>query len=195
MFISAGVHASGGTGNNGTSRMQFEFDISGLGAGPVTSAQVDLDTEDGDAFSPIDTTFFAATVDGNGTIEAADFQTPANAITGAVMSPTGTGTFNFDVTAEVNTALVAGRHWFVVQGRVDETLGPSYERGLQVESNAGSVLAADRPRLLIVSNAVPPPPQNTAIAVPALDGKVLALLALALGGLGVVSARRAMRRV
>ncbi|MEO6749058.1 MAG: hypothetical protein ABI294_05635, partial [Casimicrobiaceae bacterium] len=139
--------------------------------------------------------FFAATVDGNGTIEAADFQTPANAIAGAVMSHTGTGTFNFDATAEVNAALAAGRHWFVVQGRVDETLGPSYERGLQVESNVGAVLAADRPRLLIVSDAVPPPPlRDTAIAVPVLDGKLLALLALALGGLGVVSARRAMRR-
>ncbi len=194
-FISAAVHASGATGENGTVRMQFEFDISGLGSGPVTSAQVNLNTENNEAFSPIDTQFFAGTNDGDGTIEASDFQTAAVAIPGAVMSHTGTGTFNFDVTSEVNAALAAGHHWFVVQGRIDETLGPTFERGLQVDSNQSFVPQGQHPRLLIVTDAVINPLGSTpAVPVPALADPLLGLLTLALGGLALARMRRSTRR-
>lgn len=189
-YMSAGVNSAGPPEATGTVRMQFEFDISGLGTGPVTSAQVQLTTETV-AFAPIDTTFFATTVDGNGTIEAADFQAPAAAIAGAVMPPATSGTFDFDVTSEVNAALAAGHHWLVVQGRVDESLGPSYQRGLQVETNASFIPAGERPRLVVTSDAVaPPPPAAPSLPVPAVGNAALALLALVLGGLGFAALRR-----
>jgi hypothetical protein len=147
VFVSAAVGQSGGgAGSNGTVRIEIEWDVSSLaGAGTITAASVLLNTHRC-TIDSLDTSFFAA-AGGNGTLEDADYQTAATAVPGAVMPvpstielPVGAdGTFSFDVTSSLASAVASDATFYTVQGRVDEgQAGPA--RGLEVRSSATSNL-------------------------------------------------------
>ncbi len=163
-LMSAGVDLTGGAGSNGTVRMHIEWDISALGglADSLESAQVILSTQRGTT-DALDTFFFVGAADGNGALDDADFELPADQIPGVVMPvpdvPVGTdGTFSFDVTRLLREALGSDRHAFVVQGRVDESPANATQRGLQVRTTAsGNLLDHSEPQLAIATPGVTPP--------------------------------------
>lgn len=186
-LIAAGVNASsGGPGSNGTLRVHIEWPLAGLPSA-VPGATVRLSTEPG-GFT-LDTVFFAATGDGNGTLEDSDFETTGTQIAGVLLPTSGSsGPFTFDVTAEVNAALASGFDYFVLQGRVDESLaaGSTFDRGQQIRSTATSNTPDELPQLITADQSV--------LEVPALRPAGVALLAFALLAGGAWTLRRARAR-
>ena len=182
---SAAVNASGGAGNNGTIRFHIEWDITSL-TEPVQEARAQVTTELG-GFT-LDTLFFAATGDGNGTIEVGDFETAAAQVPGVVLPIDNSGIFQFDVTEELNAAIAGGFSFFVLQGRVadESTLqaGTDFDRGVQIITTCPACTNTpdEFPQLLIFEPGAP--------EIPTLgSGALLALLA-ALGAIGVWRLRR-----
>lgn len=183
LLSNVGINASGGPGSNGTMRYHVEFPLAGV-VGPLGSARVILTTEDAGGAFNMNTTFFAASGDGNGTLEDADFQTPALAIPGVTLTPHGSGTFAIDVTAEVNAALAASRGYFVLQGRVDESgaAGTTFDRGRQIYNTSSGNAPANLPILVTAARSSAP--------VPVLSSWGLILLPLLLAGWAARNGRR-----
>jgi len=164
VFMSAGVNQSGSAGSNGTVRMQFEWDMSGV-AGSVDSlqsAQVLLPTHRGTVDS-LDTFFYWIGRSGDGNLTNSDFEAPAEPIPGAVMSVPESmsigadGTFSFGVLDQVRAAARNGFSFFAIQGRVNESLaGPA--RGLEVRTSAsGNVSENNVPMLSLATGGVTVP--------------------------------------
>ncbi|HXH38375.1 MAG TPA: Ig-like domain-containing protein [Thermoanaerobaculia bacterium] len=161
VFMSAGVNQSGGAGSNGTVRMQFEWDMSGItgSAGSLQSADVVLPTNRGTVDS-LDTFFYWVSRSGDGNLTNSDFEAPAVQIPNAVMPvpPSmpigGDGTFTFSVLDQLRASAQNGFTFFALQGRVDESLtGPA--RGLQVRTTAsGNVSNNDVPMLGLTTGSV-----------------------------------------
>ena len=133
-------------------RIQIEWDISSLDT--IDSATVTLTTRKGSNDS-LDTMFFVGSQDQDGLITASDFEAPAEEIAGAVMPVPGgaqtgdEGTFSFDVTEELQTALSQDITFFSIQGRVDESLTGE---GLQIHTTAPENVALGKePRLEITT--------------------------------------------
>lgn len=151
------------TGIQGVARIQVEWDVSSIVSPPegISSATVTLNTQKGTVDS-LDTFFFAGTADQDGLLAVSDYQAPAAALPGVTMpvpaGPTGTeGTFSFNVTGALQTALDEGFDFFSIQGRVNEDLaGGGFKRGLQVRSTAtGNLSLGKEPQLVVVTT--PPP--------------------------------------
>ncbi|HUR80834.1 MAG TPA: Ig-like domain-containing protein [Thermoanaerobaculia bacterium] len=141
VFMSAGVGLSGAAGSNGTVRMQFEWDISNLagGANMLQSAAIHLNTHRG-SIDSLPTVFYAVASQNDGALTDSDFAGAGERIRGGVMevpanmNPGDEGTFTLSVLGELRAAINAGLPYFVVQGRVDESLaGPA--RGLEVRTS------------------------------------------------------------
>ena len=141
VFMSAGVGLSGGPGSNGTVRMHFEWDISGLGGltSLLQSATMHLHTHRG-TIDSLNTKFYLVSAPGDGALTGADFAASAERVQGPVMEVPPNmavgeeGTFSLDVLGELKAALGAGLNFFTIQGRVDESLaGPA--RGLEVRTS------------------------------------------------------------
>ncbi|HKR67138.1 MAG TPA: Ig-like domain-containing protein [Thermoanaerobaculia bacterium] len=172
VFMSAGVGQAGGAGSNGTARMQIEFDISFLtSSSNLQTATVSLDTHRGTVDS-LDTRFFALLGDNDGLLTDSDFADAGEAV--AVMPvpsttamPIGSdGTFSFDVLGELRNAIDAGHHFFVVQGRVDESLSGS-ARGLEVFTTASGNVSTNRtPELQLTTPGVTAPRVYTLLTLP-----------------------------
>ena len=163
VFMSAGVGQSGGAGSNGKPRIQIEFDISQFAgtADALQSASVTLPTHRGTTDS-LDTRFYWVTSEGDGALTDSDFEGVGELIPGATMPvPSGmnvgdSGTFTFGVLDQVRTAMRLGRNFFVVQGRVDESLsGPL--RGLEVHTTASGNQPSDVPSLALATPGISPP--------------------------------------
>lgn len=181
VFMSAGVGLSGGPGSNGTVRMQFEWDISGLGgvggASVLRSATVMLNTHRG-TIDSLDTRFYNVAGANDGALTDSDFAWPGERIKGATMTvppamPAGSdGTFSFDVLGELLTALYAGRNFLTLQGRVDESLaGPA--RGLEVRTSVELNRDAHlEPQLAITTPGIMAPLTYTILTLP-LNGTLL----------------------
>jgi hypothetical protein len=173
VFMSAGVGQSGGAGSNGTVRMQFEWDLSSIGsADGLQSAHVILPTHRGTTDS-LDTLFYCSTVSGDGNLTHSDFETPAEQIHDAVMPvpPSMTigseGTFSFSVLSELRAASHDGHSFFVIQGRVDESLGGP-ARGLEVRTTAsGNVGSGDIPKLSLATPGIGVPLLYRVTSLPA----------------------------
>ena len=172
VFMSAGVGGSGGAGSNGTSRMQIEFDISSIGSSAgLQSATVHLDTHRG-TIDSLDTRFFALFGDNDGLLTDSDFAGAGEAVAvmpvpSTMVMPIGTdGTFAFDVLGELSQAIDAGHSFFVIQGRVDESLsGPA--RGLEVFTTADGNVSTNRtPELQITTPGVTAPYMYTILTFP-----------------------------
>lgn len=147
------------TGIQGVARVQIEFDVSTLpGSEGIETAEITLSTVRGTVDS-LDTFFFAGTAEQDGLLMVTDYQAPASQISGVVMpvpagsSPGDEGTFVFNVTNQLKAARAAGRNFFSVQGRVNETLaGGGFKRGLQVRSTAtGNLSLGKEPKLEVVT--------------------------------------------
>jgi hypothetical protein len=157
IFMSAGVNQSGGPGSNGTVRMQFEWDMSSISGsiGSLQSASVLLPTNRG-TIDSLDTSFYWVSVSGDGNLTNSDFESPAQAIAGAVMpvpqniAVGADGTFTFDVLSQLRAS--AQFSFFAIQGRVDESL-TSPARGLQVRTTAsGNVTSNAIPTLGLITS-------------------------------------------
>lgn len=171
VLASAAVNSSGGAGVNGTVRFHMEFDYTAipnpLGAGDRVFVNITTNRGTTDI---LDTFFYAGANNGDGMLTASDFQNGDCAVAtqfdppclspipGAVLPVTGTqgvdATFLLDVTARVREIQAGGivYEFFVVQGRVDESLaaGTSPMRGLQIRTSAdGNVTAGTQPHLQI----------------------------------------------
>lgn len=164
VFMSAGVHLSGGPGSNGTVRMQFEWDLSSIAptVSSLQSAQVLLPTHRGSVDSA-DTFFYWGAVSGDGKLSNSDFETQAEPIAGAVMPVPesmpagGDGTFSFDVLDQLRASVNAGFNFFVVQGRVDERQTAAV-RGLEVRTTAsGNQTDNAVPMLAVATPGLTPP--------------------------------------
>ena len=162
-LVSAGVGLSGGAGSNGTVRIHLEFGIAGFGDGSgLVSAQVQLPTHRG-SIDSLDTEFWWVGDEGNGTLEASDFERPAETL--AVIMPVPAsqavgeaGSFSFSVLPQLQEALAAGHDILTIQGRVDESLaGPA--RGLEVRSTADGNLSTFNAPTLSFATPPPLPPQ------------------------------------
>jgi len=161
VFMSAGVNQGGTAGSGGTTRMQFEWDMTGISGSlsNLQSADVILPTNRGTVDS-LDTFFYAAGVSGDGILTNSDFEAPAEQIPGVVMPvppsmPIGSdGTFSFSVLGQVRAAAQGGFSFFAVQGRVNESLtGPA--RGLQVRTTAdGNISSGNIPKLSLTTPGV-----------------------------------------
>lgn len=160
LLMSAAINESGGDGSRGTVRMQMEWDISGLTPGQVSAAFIVLHTVKGTVDS-LDTFFYHGTGEQDGVLSDRDFESPAEIVNGARMVVRGTtgqsGLFQLDVTEQLRADLAAGRHFFSLQGRVDEKRSATeYLRGLQVCTTARRCLIEEwQPRLKIVTSYTP----------------------------------------
>jgi hypothetical protein len=173
LFMSAGVGQSGAPGSNGTVRMQFEWDVSGLGDGNLLrSATVMLNTHRGTVDS-LDTLFYNVTGQNDGALTDGDFGMPGERIKGATMTVPPTmavgeeGTFSFGVLGELRSALFGGQNFLTIQGRVNESLaGPA--RGLEVRTSAE--LNRDdhlEPQLALTTPGIAAPLTYTILTLPA----------------------------
>ncbi len=172
-LMSAGVNQSGGPGSNGTVRMQFEWDMTGISGSlsNLQSADVILPTNRGTVDS-LDTFFYAAGVSGDGNLTNSDFEAPAEQIPGVVMPvpqtmPIGSdGTFSFSVLGQIRAAGQGGFSFFAIQGRVNESLtGPA--RGLQVRTTAsGNISSGDVPKLSLTTPGITAPLTYRITALP-----------------------------
>ncbi|MEA2166082.1 MAG: hypothetical protein QOK37_4209 [Thermoanaerobaculia bacterium] len=172
-LMSAGVNQSGGAGSNGTTRMEFEWDISNLAnsISSLQSAQVLLPTNRGTVDS-LDTYFYWIAASGDGNLTNSDFQAPAERIPDAVMPVPpampigGDGTFSFNVLGQLRAAAQNGYSFFAIQGRVNESVtGPA--RGLQVRTTAsGNVTGNNIPQLAIATPGVTAPLMYRITALP-----------------------------
>lgn len=144
----------------GVARIQIEWDISSLpqnNPNNVENAVVTLTTEKG-TVDNLDTMFYVGTADQNGTLDVTDFQAPVNVLPGVVMTvPPGAstgdeGTFSFNVTNALKSAISQGFSFFSIQGRVNEQLtGGGFQRGLQIHSSAnGNLSLGKEPNLDVV---------------------------------------------
>ena len=167
----------GGPGSQGVSRMQIEWDISGLRGlvGSLQTAQVILYTTKGTTDS-LDTYFYVGTGDQDGALTDSDFEAPATPLAGVVMPvpavPAGTdGSFTFDVKSQLLQVLTGDTiNVFSIQGRVDEGLaGSGQARGLQVRTTAAGNLSSHfEPELSLTTPGVTAPPLTYSItALPA----------------------------
>ncbi len=173
VFMSAGVNQAGTAGSGGTTRMQFEWDMTGISGSlsNLLSADVILPTNRGTVDS-LDTFFYAGGVSGDGNLTNSDFEAPAEQIPGVVMPvppsmPVGSdGTFSFSVLGQVRAAAQGGFSFFTVQGRVNESLtGPA--RGLQVRTTAsGNISGGDIPKLSLTTPGVTAPLTYRITALP-----------------------------
>lgn len=173
VFMSAGVGNSGSPGSNGTVRMQFEWDLSGIGSlSNLQSATVNLNTHRGTVDS-LDTFFYNVQGSNDGALTNSDFAGTGERIRGATMSvppsmPVGDdGTFSFSVFGELIAALNAGQNFLTIQGRVNEGLGGP-ARGLEVRTSAE--LNRDdflEPLLAITTPGVTAPLTYTILTLPA----------------------------
>lgn len=160
-LMAAGVGLTGGPGSNGTVRMQFEWDISGLAAlsAEITSANILLHTNRG-TLDSLTTTFYFGVAPNDGQLNDSDYQAPAEPVAGAVMpvppgQPVGNdGVFSFNVLEGLREAMALGLSHLTLQGRVDETqAGPA--RGLQVYTTAAGNLASHvEPQLGVTTGTV-----------------------------------------
>ena len=168
---------AGGPGSQGVSRMQIEWDVSGLHGlvGSLQTAQVILYTTKGTTDS-LDTFFYVGTGDQDGALTDSDFEAPATPLAGVVMPvpavPAGTdGSFTFDVKSQLLQALTGDTiHFFSIQGRVDEGLaGSGQQRGLQVRTSAAGNLSSHlEPELSLTTPGVAAPPlAYSIVALPA----------------------------
>ena len=128
-------------------RIQIEWDVMSLAgtANDIEKAEVILSTHKG-TIDSLDTFFFVGTAEQDGLLTNSDFEAPAEQIPTIVMPvpavPNGTdGTFTFDVTSLLQDRLLADTPLdvFSIQGRVDETLTGSFQRGLEVRSTAAPI--------------------------------------------------------
>jgi hypothetical protein len=173
VFMSAGVNQGGTAGSGGTTRMQFEWDMSNItgSVGSLQSATVILPTNRGTVDS-LDTFFYADGVSGDGNLTNSDFEAPAEPIPDAVMKvpptmPIGSdGTFSFSVLGPLRAAAQSGFSFFAIQGRVDESItGPA--RGLQVRTTAsGNISGNTVPGLALTTPGVTAPLTYTITALP-----------------------------
>ena len=152
----------------GNLRIQVEWDVTSLaGLGDqIANATVTLNTHRGSVDS-LDTMFFVGDQEQqDGLLAPSDYQAPATELSGVVMPvPAGSlpgddGTFSFDVTRELTSAVNQGLSFFSIQGRVDESLADGNPvpllRGLEVRSTATGNLATNKePQLDVLG--VPPP--------------------------------------
>ncbi|MEA2238268.1 MAG: hypothetical protein QOC81_2992 [Thermoanaerobaculia bacterium] len=173
VFMSAGVNQSGGAGSNGTVRMQFEWDMSGISgsAAALQSAQIILPTHRG-AVDSADTSFYWVAASGDGNLTNSDFEAPAELIHDAVMPVPPSmqvgadGTFSFSVLGQIRDAAQNGYSFFAVQGRVNESLAGS-QRGLEVRTTAsGNISDSDIPKLSIATPGVSAPLTYRITALP-----------------------------
>jgi hypothetical protein len=173
VFMSAGVNQSGGAGSNGTVRMQFEWDMSGISGSlsSLQSAQVILPTHRGTT-EAADTFFYWGGVSGDGNLTNSDFEAAAEVIPDAVMQvpPTmpigGDGTFSFSVLGQIRAAAQNGFSFFTIQGRVNESLAGS-QRGLEVRTTAsGNISGGDIPKLSLATPGVSAPLTYRITALP-----------------------------
>lgn len=173
IFMSAGVNQGGTAGSGGTTRMQFEWDMTGISGSlsNLQSADVILPTNRGTVDS-LDTFFYAAGVSGDGNLTNSDFEAPAEQIPGVVMPvpqtmPIGSdGTFSFSVLGPIRAAAQNGFSFFAIQGRVNESLtGPA--RGLQVRTTAsGNISTGNVPKLSLTTPGVTAPLTYRITALP-----------------------------
>lgn len=175
VFMSAGVGLSGAAGSNGTVRMQFEWDISGLGgpsgADELATATVLLNTHRG-TIDSLDTTFYSVPGLNDGVLTDGDFAAAAEALPGATMPVPpdmpfdSEGTFSFDVLGPLRDALDAGQNFLTIQGRVNESLaGPA--RGLEVRTSVDLNRDAHlEPQLALTTPGITPPLTYTILTLP-----------------------------
>jgi hypothetical protein len=162
-LISAGVGQSGGAGSNGTVRVHIEYDVSFFAGfiDDLVGAQVVLTTRRG-TVDALDTGFWWIGDEGNGTLEASDFERPGEALGVTMPVPASQavgedGSFGFSVLPVLRAAIESGHQFLTIQGRVDESLlGPG--RGLQVYSTADGNLTTFKMPALSFSTPPPLPP-------------------------------------
>lgn len=161
-FVSAVANGSesSGNGSKGKARIHVEFDISRLAGKKIRYAAVYLTTHRG-TVDQAKTYWYYVTREGNGTLEDADYQSPATAISGAVMPvpPTSTlpvgdsGSFRFRVTNQLRDAVKRGRDFFSVQGRLKlrrRVPATPLIRGLEVYSTCSCSSKREWPVLRVV---------------------------------------------
>ena len=173
VFMSAGVNQEGGAGSNGTVRMHFEWDMSGV-AGSVASlqsAQVMLPTHRGSVDS-LDTFFYWVGASGDGNLISSDFGATAEQIHDVVMPVPESmqvgadGTFSFNVLDQVRAAAQNGFSFFAIQGRVNERLTGS-ARGLEVRTTAsGNLIDNNVPMLALATPGLIAPLQYRITSLP-----------------------------
>ena len=173
VFMSAGVNLEGGPGSNGTVRMQFEWDVSGV-AGSIASlqsAQVILPTHRG-SIDSLDTFFYWVAASGDGNLTNSDFDRPAEKIHDAIMTvpesmqPGTDGTFSFGVLDPLRAAVQNNYKFFTVQGRVNESLTAS-ARGLEVRTTASGNLEGNNvPMLALATPGLTAPVLYTITSLP-----------------------------
>jgi hypothetical protein len=170
-LVSAGVGQSGGAGSNGTVRIHVEYDISSFATfiDQVVSAQVLLTTRRG-TVDQLSTDFWSVQGDGNGTLEASDFEGTAVSLGVSMpVPPTQAvgedGSFGFSVLGALEAAVADGHDYLVIQGRVVESIaGPA--RGLQVYSTADGNLTSFKAPALTFSTPPPTPLLVTITSLP-----------------------------
>ncbi len=150
MLASAGLNATGGPGSNGTMRIQMEWNIGGLVGATFARARVRIFTLRG-TVDQLDTSFYHGSREQDGLLRDSDFEAPVEAVCVGVMPVVGavgeTREFVLDVTGLLQSDIDRGRHFFSLQGRVDESLRDA-GRGLQVCTTAsGNIRKGLQPRL------------------------------------------------
>lgn len=170
-LVSAGVGQTGGAGSNGTVRIHIEYDISGFAtfADQLSGAQVHLTTNRG-TVDQLPTDFYSIAGDGNGTLEAGDFEGIGTAFGVSMPVPFDQaigeeGSFSFSVLGALQAALAEGLDYLVVQGRVGESFATS-ARGLQVYSTADGNLTSFKAPALSFSTPPPTPLVVTITSLP-----------------------------
>ena len=173
VFMSAGIGQSGGAGSNGTTRMDFEWDISNLAASAssLVSADVILHTHRGTTDSA-DTRFYWIGGGNDGVLTDADYARPGERLSGVVMIVPPSmaigedGTFSFSVIGPLRDAIKLGFDHFTIQGRVDE-LQQGAVRGLEVRTTAdGNVSGFVMPQLALATPGITPPLTYTILTLP-----------------------------
>jgi hypothetical protein len=165
----------------GTARLQIEFDMTSVPSvsDDLDQATVVFNTEIG-ATDTLDTLFFVGTSNQDGLLTPSDFESASDSIPNVVMpAPTGAvgqpGTFAFDVTPELKSAIDGGFGFFSIQGQVDEQQsGP--QTGLQIQSSAdGNVIVGIEPQLLVITTtqASPDPLEFEIVSLPLASEGVL----------------------
>ena len=160
------------SGIQGTARINIEWDISTLDPDHIETADVVLNTKKG-TVDLLDTFWHHVLADGDGLLSESDYEAaPVEpsplAVMPVIAGPTGTeGTFRFDVAAELRASVAAGFDFFVIQGRVDESLtGGGFQRGLQIRSTANGNLGGSLEPQLEVTEPDAPLETFTILSLP-----------------------------
>jgi len=164
VLISASLSDSGGSGSDGLSRINVEWPLSGFQGATLTSATVTVNTNRGSIDSE-DTFWYSFETSGDGVLTLDDMAggiVSSGTAVATMPVPEGQqqgedGTFSFDVTSAVQTAIDNGFGHFWVHGRLSNVLefqNPgSTVRGLQVRSTAdGNLTAGLEPQLSLNSD-------------------------------------------